>query len=135
MQIQTNNRQPLTTTNPITTVTTSHLNHKLKRKINKSQPATAAHPATTTHKPIATPKTYQKPRLWRNEKPTHSQWFQIRDLSGGVCRFQNQIQATSNGAAVIRLTSGLSWWLLRRQKRSRSDGGATKMEVKGDGGC
>ena len=40
----------------------------------------------------------------------------------------------SNGATVIA-TSGLSRQLLRRQNKSRSDGGATRMEAKSGKGC
>ena len=54
-------QQPATTTNPITTVITNHLNHNRREKINKSQPPITAHSATTTHKPIQPPSHPKNP--------------------------------------------------------------------------
>ena len=60
------NQQLPTTTCPITTATSSHLNHKSERKISKSQPTTTAHPPTHPPQPPSHPK---NPIVKKKKKP------------------------------------------------------------------
>jgi len=124
------NQQPPTTANPITTITTSHLNHKSERK-NQQKPTSHHSPSNHHHpqQPLSHPR---NPDHEGTKNPLTLSDSKLEILAVAFVAFKTR---SNQRAAVIRLTSGLSRRLLQWQNRPKSNGGATRMEVKGGEGC